>query len=83
MFWGIGAVGSAPHWQCGGHGFESRMLHHVGVSFMSLTPTFFHKSECAHAAAPPFQIKPAALSFDLASGKTGKMMHLYCFDIPK
>ena len=24
---GIGAVGSAPHWQCGGHGFESRMLH--------------------------------------------------------
>ena len=25
--WGIGAVGSAPHWQCGGHGFKSRMLH--------------------------------------------------------
>ena len=25
--WGISAVGSAPHWQCGGHGFESRMLH--------------------------------------------------------
>ncbi len=25
--WGIGAAGSAPHWQCGGHGFESRMLH--------------------------------------------------------
>ena len=23
---GIGAAGSAPHWQCGGHGFESRML---------------------------------------------------------
>ena len=21
---GYGAVGSAPHWQCGGHGFESR-----------------------------------------------------------
>ena len=25
--WGISAVGSVPHWQCGGHGFESRMLH--------------------------------------------------------
>lgn len=21
---GYGAAGSAPHWQCGGHGFESR-----------------------------------------------------------
>ena len=27
MVWGISAAGSAPHWQCGGHGFESRMLH--------------------------------------------------------
>lgn len=26
---GISAVGSAPHWQCGGHGFKSRMLHFV------------------------------------------------------
>ena len=25
--WGISAVGSASHWQCGGHGFKSRMLH--------------------------------------------------------
>lgn len=24
---GISTAGSAPHWQCGGHGFESRMLH--------------------------------------------------------
>ena len=24
---GISAAGSAPHWQCGGHGFKSRMLH--------------------------------------------------------
>ena len=24
---GISAVGSARHWQCRGHGFESRMLH--------------------------------------------------------
>ncbi len=28
---GIGAVGSAPHWQCGGHGFKSRMLHYFFV----------------------------------------------------
>ena len=26
--WGISAVGSASHWQCGGHGFKSRILHH-------------------------------------------------------
>ena len=25
--WGISAVGSAPHSHCGGHGFESRILH--------------------------------------------------------
>lgn len=25
--WGISAAGSASHWQCEGHGFESRMLH--------------------------------------------------------
>ena len=24
---GISAVGSAPHWQCGGQGFKSPMLH--------------------------------------------------------
>ena len=24
--WGISAAGSVPHWQCGGHGFESRIL---------------------------------------------------------
>ena len=24
---GISAAGSAPHWQCGGRGFESHMLH--------------------------------------------------------
>ena len=28
--------------------------------------TFFQKSERAHAAAPPLQIEPAALGFDLA-----------------
>ena len=25
--WGISAAGSAQHWQCWGHEFESRMLH--------------------------------------------------------
>ena len=32
---------------------------HVGASFISLAPTFFQKSERAHAAAPPFQITTA------------------------
>jgi hypothetical protein len=36
----------------------------VGASFVSLAPTFF-KSEQAHAAAPPLQIKPALPGFDL------------------
>ena len=31
--WGISAVGSAPHWQCGGHGFKSRMLHFKTIVF--------------------------------------------------
>ncbi len=25
--WGVSAAGSASHWQCGGHEFESRTLH--------------------------------------------------------
>src|SRR5690348_7308561 len=28
--WGCGAAGSAPHWQCGGQGFESPQLHPIG-----------------------------------------------------
>ena len=28
LFWGCGAVGSAPDWQSGGKGFESPQLHH-------------------------------------------------------
>ena len=31
------------------------LLFHVGASFISLAPTFFQKSERAHAAAPPFR----------------------------
>ena len=27
--WGISAAGSASHWQCGGQGFESPMLHQM------------------------------------------------------
>ena len=34
--WGISAVGSAPHWQCGGHGFKSRMLHLESLVFTRL-----------------------------------------------
>ena len=31
---GISAVGSAPHWQCGGHGFKSRILHFRTLGFI-------------------------------------------------
>jgi hypothetical protein len=32
MSGGRGAAGSAPHWQCGGQGFESPRLHPFGSS---------------------------------------------------
>ena len=42
-----------------GRGIYSVAMFHVGASFISLAPTFFQKSERAHAAAPPFQITTA------------------------
>ena len=57
---------SASHAE--GRRFESATLHHIGASFISLAPTFLQKSEQAHAAAPPFQIEPASLGFDLVNG---------------
>ena len=45
--------------------FKSRHQLHVGASVVSLAPTYFYKSERTHSAAPPFQIEPAALGFDL------------------
>ena len=39
---GISAAGSASHWQCGGRGFESHMLHHKStVILIELRWTFF------------------------------------------
>ena len=52
-------------------GFESHPLRHVGASCISLAPTFL-KSERAHCAAPPFQIEPASLGFDLVLGAISK-----------
>ena len=40
--WGISAVGSAPHWQCGGQGFESPMLHQKIPGF---EPWYFFASQ--------------------------------------
>ena len=51
-----------------GRGIYTVSMFHVGASFISLAPTFFQKSERTHAAAPPFQIEPAALGFDLVLG---------------
>lgn len=39
--WGISAVGSAPHWQCGGQGFESPMLHQTNRKHNVLAVCFF------------------------------------------
>ena len=42
-----------------------RRRHYIGVIFCIACSDLFYKSERAHAAAPPFQIEPAALGFDL------------------
>ena len=39
--WGISAVGSAPHWQCGGQGFESPMLHQRKATSLSWLLFFY------------------------------------------
>ena len=38
---------------------------------------FFQKSERAHCAAPPFQIEPASLGFDLVLGAISKENRFY------
>ena len=39
-FRGISAVGSASHWQCGGQGFESPMLHSLNAkAAVGISPT--------------------------------------------
>ena len=38
---------------------------------------FFQKSERAHCAAPPFQIEPASLGFDLVLGAVSKENRFY------
>ena len=58
-------------------GSTSHHRHHVGASFVSLAPTFLQKSERAHAAAPPFQIEPAALGFDLVLGASLEAAGIY------
>ena len=40
--WGISAVGSAPHWQCGGHGFKSRMLHLLSSGRREVLSGYFY-----------------------------------------
>ena len=58
-------------------GFESPRRHHIGASLASLAPIFFFKkSECAHAAASPFPIEPAALGCD-SVGRVQAGMRLY------
>ena len=41
----------------------------------------FYKSERAHAAAPPFQIEPAALGFDLVFGTDLKVVASILFSL--
>ena len=48
--------------------FDPCYPHHVVASFVSLATTFYslhQKPSRAHSAAPPFQIEPTSLGFDL------------------
>src|SRR5699024_12082887 len=65
---GISAAGSAPHWQCGGHGFESRMLQLIKNPNSLLSSDFFMDlagiepaSESLSPAASPITV--AVLTF--------------------
>ena len=49
------------------HRIKLWLLTHVGASVISFAPTFLQKSERTHFAAPPFQIEPTSLGFDLVS----------------
>ena len=44
---------------------------------------FFQKSERAHSAAPPLQIEPAALGFDLVLGADLKAVPRKCSRFPR
>ena len=54
------------------------------ASFISLATTFLQKSECAHAAAPPFKITTASLGCDFVLGtdlgvRASKVFGYYTF----
>ena len=55
--------GSSVHYARAGSSPASRTI--VGASLYRLLRLFLQKSERAHAAAPPLQIEPASLGFDL------------------
>ena len=61
---GCGAAGSAGALGASGRRFEPCHSDHAAASFISLAATFL-ASPCAHSAAPPLQIGPAALGSDL------------------
>ena len=48
---------------------NATVITHVVADFVSFATTFyFKKSSLIHSVAPPFQIEPAALGFDLVLG---------------
>ena len=49
----------------------------AGSSSLPTRTNFFQKSERAHCAAPPFQIEPASLGFDLVLGAVLKENRFY------
>ena len=64
----VAQLDSASDSDSEGRRFESCRAYHVVASFVSLATTFYalrQKSSRAHSAAPPFQIEPTSLGFDL------------------
>jgi hypothetical protein len=70
---GVAELADAPHSKCGGFPcrFESGHRHHVGAKSALLRRLFMpmaKKTSSARSLAPPFQIEPAVLGFDLVLG---------------
>ena len=80
--WGIGAVGSAPHWQCGGQGFESPILHHIRKK-RSEGPLFLCSAERDPLQEPDAVSGEAALQRHPARLRTSAAMAGRCpFPLP-
>ena len=56
LYRGISAAGSAPHWQCGGHGFEPRMLHQLQTAILPSGGMAVFRTQITSPGAVPREV---------------------------